>query len=269
LRIIAFGLPLVICKNEDCVENNLFIHTVVKKIIVICLYRVFLGVPAFAATLGASYDADTYYAYQSYSEVRTKTVDLGTFHAGVQILGIDPTYNGHFNFAAVRFDNLSSFTLAEKKYLQLTLKDFKTPQAVDPSYQGPPNYSYLSTGSFQLGIYALSSVFSESQNADLTVWYPANFSSTSKIGEFTMTSAGVYQVDVTSAVDSWISASSTNFGFGLVGISSAPQATTARFYSMESAGFGPALIPEPETSSLFVLALASLLCLRSRRHARN
>lgn len=250
-------------------ENNPVILTVVKKIIVICLYRVFLGVPAFAATLGASYDADTYYAYQSYSEVRTKTVDLGTFHAGVQILGIDPTYNGHFNFAAVRFDNLSSFTLAEKKYLQLTLKDFKTPQAVDPSYQGPPNYSYLSTGSFQLGIYALSSVFSESQNADLTVWYPANFSSTSKIGEFTMTSAGVYQVDVTSAVDSWISASSTNFGFGLVGISSAPQATTARFYSMESAGFGPALIPEPETSSLFVLALASLLCLRSRRHARN
>ena len=240
-----------------------------KKITIISLCYVLFGVPAFAATVGASYDADTYYAYQSYSEVRTKTIDAGTFHAGVQILGVDPTYNGHFNFAGVRFDDLSSFALGDKKYLQLTLKDFKTPQAVDPSYQGPPNYTYLSTGSFQLGIYALSSVFSESQNADLTVWYPANFSSTSKIGEFVMTSAGVYQVDVTSTVNSWITSSSTNFGFGLVGISSAPQATTARFYSMESAGFGPALIPEPGTSSLFVLAMVSLGCLRSRRHARD
>lgn len=240
-----------------------------KKIIVISLYYGFLGIPLFAATVGASYDADTYYAYQSYYEVKTKTVDQGTFHAGVQVLGVDPTYNGHFNFAGVRFDDLSSFVVGEKKYLQLTLKDFKTPQTVDPSYQGPPPYAYLATGSFQLGIYVLSSAFSESQNADLAVWYPANFSDVSKIGSFTMTSAGVYQVDVTSTVDSWISASSTNFGFGLVGTSSTPQATTARFYSMESAGLGPVLIPEPGITSMLVLALASLGCLRSRRHARE
>jgi hypothetical protein len=245
------------------------VHTsAVKKFSVICFSFAIMGFPAYAATVGASYDADTYYAYQSYSEVRTKTIDLGTFHTGVQILGVDPTYNGHFNFSAVRFDNLSSFTLGEKKYLQLTLKDFKTPQAVDPSYQGPPNYSYLSTGSFQLGIFALSSAFSDSQNEDLTVWYPTNFSDSSKIGSFTMTNAGVYQIDVTSTVNSWITSASTNFGFGLVGTSSTPQAATARFYSMESAGFGPALIPEPEINSLVVFAMASLGCLRSRRRVR-
>ena len=256
--------------QKDQLRGEFSQHTfAVKKFSVICLSLALTGFPSYAATVGASYDADTYYAAQTYFEVKTKTVDLGTFHAGVQILGVDPSYNGHFNFAAVRFDDLRSFVLTEKKYLQLTLKDFKTPGAVDPNSQAPPPYTYLATGSFQLGIFALSSVFSESQNEDLTVWYPANFSSTSKIGEFTMASAGVYQIDVTNIVDSWITSPSTNFGFGLVGTSSIPQATTARFYSMESDGYGPALVPEPGTTSLFVLAMASLGCLRSRRPVRD
>ena len=94
-----------------------------------------------AVTVGASYDADTYYFTQTYNEIRTGALNSGTLHVGQHILNTNPTYNGHFNFGAVLFQDLSSFSLGSSKYLQLNVKDFKTPAAVDPNYQGPPLYS--------------------------------------------------------------------------------------------------------------------------------
>ena len=216
------------------------------------------------ATVGANYDADTYYFTQTYNEVRTGALNSGTFHVGQHILNTNPTYNGHFNFGAVLFSDLSSFSLGENKFLQLNVRDFKTPVTVDPGYQGPPVYSYLTTGNFRLALVALQADFTETAvTADLPGWYQTNLYSQPRIAEVVVTTAGIFQLNVTAAVDSWIASPSTNFGFGLIGLDSTPMASTLRFYSMEAAGsLGPVLIPEPATGSLILLAMAGMLLRR-------
>ena len=222
-----------------------------------------------AATLGATYDADTYYFTQTYNEVRTGTLNSGTFHVGQHILNTNPTYDGHFNFGAVFFQDVSSFSLGSSKFLQLNVRDFKTPVSVDPSYQGPPLYSYLTTGNFRLAVVALTASFAETEvTANLPGWYQTNLYSRPRIAELNITTAGIFQADVTATVDNWISTPSTNFGFGLIGLDSTPTASTLRFYSMEAtSGLGPALIPEPGTGSLLLAGLASVLSLRRRFRA--
>ena len=219
-----------------------------------------------AVTVGATYDADTYYFTQTYNEVRTGALNSGTFHVGQHILNTSPTYNGHFNFGAVVFQDLTSFSSPGSKFLQLNVKDFKTPVAVDPGYQGPPQYSYLNTGNFRLAVVTLAADFTETAaTADLPGWYQSNLYARPRLAEIDITSAGVLQVDVTAAVDGWISTPSTNFGFGFVGLDSTPTASTLRFYSMEAAGgVGPVLIPEPGTGTLLLFGLAGAMSMRRR-----
>jgi len=218
-----------------------------------------------AETVSASFDADTYYYTQTYSSARTGTLNSGTFHVGMNILNTNPNYDGHFNFAGIEFSNLSGLSTAGSKFLQLNLKDFKTPGTIVPGYQGPPLYDYLATGSFRLAVVALGSEFSESETAALSTWYQSNLFGRARVAEVTLAQAGQVQIDVTSAVNDWIANPTTNFGFGLVGITSSPLATTARFYSMESSGLGPVLlaIPEPNISSLLWLGIWGIIFLRS------
>jgi hypothetical protein len=221
-----------------------------------------------AETVSASLDADTYYYTQSYSTARTGALNSGTFHVGMNILNTDPNYDGHFNFAGVEFSNLSGLSAAGSKFLQLNLKDFKTPRAIVPGYQGPPQYDYLETGSFRLAVVALGAEFSESETATLSTWYQDNLFGSSRIAEVNLTQAGLVQIDVTSAVNGWILNPTTNFGFGLVGTTSSPLATTARFYSMEAAGnLGPVLIPEPAVGSLLAFGFTVALVNRRRRRS--
>jgi hypothetical protein len=222
-----------------------------------------------AETVSASFDADTYYYTQTYSSARTGALNSGTFHVGMNILNTNPNYDGHFNFAGIEFSNLSGLSAAGSKFLQLNLKDFKTPRAIVPGYQGPPQYDYLATGSFRLAVVALGADFSESQMVDpLSAWYQSNLFGRARVAEVDLTQAGQVQIDVTSAVNDWITNPTTNFGFGLVGITSSPLATTARFYSMEAAGnLGPVLIPEPAVGSL--LAFSSAVALVNRRRRRS
>ena len=221
-----------------------------------------------AEAILASYDADTYYFTQTYNEARTGSLNGGTFHVGMNVLNTNPTYNGHFNFAGVKFSDLSSLSSAGSKFLQLNLKDFKTPGSVDPGYQGPPQYSYLTTGNFNLAVVALGADFSESQTATLSTWYQSNLFGKARLAEVTLSQAGLVSIDVTSAVNDWILNPASNFGFGLVGTTSSPLATTARFYSMEAAGnLGPVLIPEPATGSLLALGCAVGLANRRRRRS--
>ena len=223
-----------------------------------------------AETISASLDADTYYFTQTYNTARTGTLNSGTFHVGMHILNTNPNYDGHFNFAGIKFSNLSGLSTAGSKFLQLNLKDFKTPGAIVPGYQGPPVYDYLTTGSFRLAVVALGAEFSESETATLSTWYQSNLFGRTRVAEVDLTQAGQVQIDVTSAVNDWIAKPTTNFGFGLVGITSSPMATTARFYSLESAGLGPVLqaIPEPSISSLFWMGIVGMmmrhLCFRTR-----
>jgi hypothetical protein len=223
-----------------------------------------------AETISASLDADTYYFTQTYNTARTGTINTGTFHVGMHILNTNPNYDGHFNFAGIEFSNLSGLSTAGSKFLQLNLKDFKTPGAIVPGYQGPPAYDYLATGSFRLAVVALGAEFSESETATLSTWYQSNLFGRTKVAEVDLTQAGEVKIDVTSAVNAWIENPNTNFGFGLVGLTSSPLATTARFYSLESAGLGPVLqvVPEPSISSLFWMGIVGMmmrhLCFRSR-----
>jgi len=218
-----------------------------------------------AETISASFDADTYYYTQTYSTARTGTLNSGTFHVGMNILNTNPNYDGHFNFAGVEFSDLSGLTTESTKLLQINLKDFKTPGAIVPGYQGPPMYDYLSTGSFRLAVVDLGADFSESETATLSTWYQNNLFGRSRIAEVNLTQAGLVQIDVTSTVNEWIINPSANFGFGLVGLTSSPLATTARFYSLEnSSGLGPVLLAIPEPSS-FTLLWVGVGWLVSRR----
>jgi hypothetical protein len=154
------------------------------------------------------------------------------------------------------------------KFLQLNLKDFKTPRAIVPGYLGPPLYDYPTTGSFQLAVVALGAEFSESETADLSTWYQSNLFGRARVAEVDLTQAGQVQIDVTSTVNGWISNPTTNFGFGLVGLTSTPLATTARFYSSEAAGnLGPVLVPEPAVGSLLACGFAVALANRRRRRS--
>jgi len=245
----------------------LILSLMMKLILTLGCLGLGFGSKCVAVTVGASYDADTYYFTQTYNEVRTGSLNAGTFHVGQHILNVNPTYNGHFNFGAVKFNDLSAFGSEPVKLLTLSVKDFKTPVSVDPSYQGPPQYTYLTTGNFRLAIVALTADFSESETtANLASWYDTHLYSRPRIAELIVTQSGIVQVDVTATVDSWISTPAINFGFGLVGLDSTPTASTLRLNSMEAAGnFGPALIPEPASGSLFLLGLASVLAIRRRR----
>lgn len=221
-----------------------------------------------AETISASLDADTYYYTQTYNTARTGSINSGTFHVGMHILNTNPNYDGHFNFAGIKFSNLSGLSIAGSKFLQLNLKDFKTPGAIVPGYQGPPPYDYLATGSFRLAVVALGAEFSESETATLPTWYQSNLFGRARVAEVDLTQAGQVQIDVTSAVNTWITNPTTNFGFGLVGLTSLPLATTARFYSLEAAGnLGPVLIPEPAVGSLLAFGFAMALANRRRRRS--
>jgi hypothetical protein len=220
-----------------------------------------------AETISASFDADTYYHTQTYWTGRT-SIDSGTFHVGVNMLTTGTIYDRHFNFAGIEFSNLSGFSSTGSKFLQLNLKDFKTPKAIVPGYLGPPPYDYLATGSFRLAVVALGAEFSESGTATLSTWYQNNLFGRARVAEVDLTQAGQVQIDVTSAVNDWIKDPTTNFGFGLVGITSSPMATTARFYSLEDAGnLGPVLIPEPAVGTLLACGFAVALANRRRRQS--
>lgn len=236
------------------------------RLVFLFLFGFFAIAESQAANLGASYDADTYYFTQTYNEVRTGALNSGTFHVGQHFLATNPTYDGHFNFGAVLFSDLSSFSAGGAKALALNVKDFKTPAAVVPGYQGPPLYNYLSTGNFRLAVVALTADFAETAiTSDLPGWYQTHLFSRPRIAEVDVTTSGIFQIDVTGVVDGWISAPQTNFGFGLIGVASTPEASTLRIYSMESAGnFGPVLIPEPGSSALFSFGTGILLMFRRR-----
>jgi len=237
--------------------------------LLILLVGLLSGLQAQAANLGASYDADTYYFTQTYNEVRTGALNSGTFHVGQHFLATNPTYDGHFNFGAVRFGDLSYFSAEGPKILSLHVRDFKTPAAVVPGYQGPPLYNYLSTGNFRLAVVALTADFTETAiTADLSAWYQTHLFSRPRIAQIDVTTTGIFQIDVSETVASWISAPETNFGFGLIGLASTPEASTLRLYSMESVGnFGPALIPEPGAGAMLSIGLGALLL--RRRRARS
>lgn len=190
----------------------------------------------------AIFDADEYLYYGTYNSNRTP------LYVGVSDVQTGSPYQNHFNFAAVKFD-LAGFSSGATSYLQLNLMRFRVPGVVDPNYQGPPSYSYFTNGySFNLKVVALDADFSDIDSLgvnDLPQWYQTHLWNRPTIGTMTFNSAGSILLDVSSAVEAWLTNPISNYGFGLVGSSGSAQGLTAQFYSSDYAtdpSKGPALI---------------------------
>jgi len=198
----------------------------------------------------AIYDADEYMYYGIYNSERNP------LYVGVNDLTAGSPYQYHFNFAAVQF-NLAGLSAGGTSYLQLSLMRFRVPGPVVPN--SPPSYTYATSGySFDLKVVALGDAFSEAGNfsdSDLKEWYTNNLWNRPTVGIMNFNSAGLVALDVSSAVDAWLANPASNFGFGLVGVSSDTQGLTAQFYSSEytlSSSNAPALIQAATQNSVLI-----------------
>jgi len=212
-----------------------------------------------SATVGITGDADYYMYYGTYNEVRTP------FYVGVNDLTNGSPYQYHFNVAGITISDISNFQTGDTALLNLNLQRFRVPGAVDPNYQGPPTYSYLTSGvTFTLKVVALTDAFESIQYASSPLdWYKNNLLNQPTIASVDFTEAGWKAIDVTSAFNQWKIGTLSNNGLGLIGTYSSSTGTTAQFYSTESA-FSPYVnvIPEPTVLKYAVTALVVALIIR-------
>ena len=212
-----------------------------------------------AATVGITTDADYYVYYGTYSDTRTP------FYVGVNDITAGSPYQYHFNAAGMSMSDISDFQSGDTALLNINLQRFRVPGAVVPGYQGPPSYSYLTSGvTFTLKVVALTDAFDNIQYASSPLdWYKNNLLNQPTIASVDFTEAGWKSIDVTAAFAQWNAGTLVNNGLGLVGTYSSTTGTTAQFYSTESA-FSPYvnIIPEPEVFKYIVCIVVMLLILR-------
>jgi len=228
-----------------------------KKIILslLCL----LPLACNSATVSITNDADYYMYYGTYSDTRTP------FYVGVNDLTAGSPYQYHFNVAGIEMSDVSNFQPGDSALLYLDLQRFRVPGVVVPGYQGPPSYSYYTSGvTFTLKVVALTDSFDNIQYASSPLdWYKNNLLNQPTVASVDFTEAGWKAIDVTSAFNQWKSGSLSNNGLGLIGTYSSTAGTTAQFYSEESA-FSPYvnIIPEPNIFKYIVSALVVALIIR-------
>jgi hypothetical protein len=212
-----------------------------------------------SATVGITSDADYYMYYGTYSDTRTP------FYVGVNDLTAGSPYQYHFNVAGIEMSDISSFQTGNTALLYLDLQRFRVPGVVDPSYQGPPSYSYLTSGiTFTLKAVALTDSFDNIQYASSPLdWYKNNLLNQPTVASVDFTEAEWKAIDVTSAFNQWKAGSLSNNGLGLIGTYSSTAGTTAQFYSSESS-FSPYvnIIPEPNIFKYLASALVIGLIIR-------
>jgi hypothetical protein len=212
-----------------------------------------------SATVGITNDADYYMYYGTYSDMRTP------FYIGVNDITTGSPYQYHFNVAGIEMSDISNFQSGDTALLYLDLQRFRVPGVVVPGYQGPPSYSYLTSGvTFTLKVVALTDSFDNIQYASSPLdWYKNNLLNQPTIASVDFTEAGWKAINVTSAFNQWKTGSLSNNGLGLIGTSSSIQGTTAQFYSIEST-FGPYvnIIPEPAIFKYIASALVIGLIIR-------
>lgn len=226
-----------------------------KTLALLCL----LPLASHAATVAVTSDADYYVYYGTYTDARTP------LYVGVTDVAIGSPYQYHFNVAGVEMFDISNFQAGDTALLNLNLQRFRVPGVVDPSYQGPPSYSYLTSGTtFTLKVVALADTFNNIQYASSPLdWYNTNLLNQPTIASVDFTEAGWKSIDVTGAFNQWSAGTLTNNGFGLIGTYSSTAGTTAQFYSTESA-FSPYvnIVPEPNAFEYIVSAFVIALIIR-------
>jgi len=212
-----------------------------------------------SATVGITSDADYYMYYGSYNDTRTP------FYVGVNDITAGSPYQYHFNVAGIEMSDISNFQTGNTALLYLDLQRFRVPGVVIPGYQGPPSYSYLTSGvTFTLRVVALTDSFDNIQYASSPLdWYNSNLLNQPTVASVDFTEAGWKAIDVTSAFNQWKTGPLSNNGLGLIGTYSSTAGTTAQFYSSESS-FSPYvnIIPEPDVFKYIASALVIALIIR-------
>jgi len=160
---------------------------------------------------------------------------------------------------------ISNFQTENTALLYLDLQRFRVPGVVIPGYQGPPSYSYLTSGvTFTLKVVALTDSFDNIQYSSSPLdWYNNNLLNQPTVASVDFTEAGWKAIDVTGAFNQWKTGSLSNNGLGLIGTYSSTAGTTAQFYSSESS-FSPYvnIIPEPDAFKYIASAIFIALIIR-------
>lgn len=225
-----------------------------KKILAILLSSI-LTASTYAVNLAVSSDADYYMFYGTFNSTRTP------LYIGVNEQTAGSPYQYHFNVAGIEINDISGFNIGNTGLLKLNLQRFRVPVAVDPNYQGPPSYQFLTSGvTFTIKAVALTDTFSNIETAaDPLAWYNTNLLNRPALDTVTFNQAGEIVFDITDALEQWKIDPLTNFGIGLVGTYSSTQGTTAQFYSLEyttdlSKLPSVGVIPEPKIVELLLAA---------------
>lgn len=212
-----------------------------------------------ASTTVITKDADYYLYFGTYNALRTP------LFVGVHDVQVGSPYRYHFNFGNIEIGSISTFNSGDTGLLKLNLQRFRVPGIVDPGYQGPPTYTFATSGiTFSLKVIALTTNFlSIEESSDPINWYLENIYNKPAIDEVTFSSAGEIQFNITSALIQWRDNPELNYGLGLIGTYSSLPGTTAQFYSLESAdsGLHPSvhIIPEPTVFEYIILISFVLL----------
>lgn len=215
------------------------------------------------ANVAVSDDADYYLYFGTYNSTRTP------LFVGLNDQAINSPYRYHFNVAGIEINNITSFSVGDTGLLRLNLQRFRVPVAVDPSYQGPPSYQFLTNGvSFTIKAVALTDSFANIETAnDPLAWYNDNLLNRPALDTVTFDQAGNVVFNITPALNAWKINPLSNYGIGLVGVASSIQGTTAQFYSLEyttdlSKLPTVSIIPEPTVFELIIAFIFIVLILR-------
>ena len=212
-----------------------------------------LTLKSYAVNLAVSTDADYYMYYGTFNSTRTP------LYIGINEQTAGNPYQYHFNAAGIEINDISNFNIGNTGLLKLNLQRFRVPGAVDPNYQGPPSYSYLTSGvTFTIKAVALTDYFSNIETAsDPLAWYNTNLLNRPALDTVTLNQAGEVSFNITSALNEWKIDPLKNFGIGLIGTYSSTTGTTAQFYSLEYTSDlsklpTVSIIPEPKIIELFL-----------------
>lgn len=231
-----------------------------KKLLALLLSSI-LTASSYAVNLTVSTDADYYLYYGTYNSTRTP------LFIGVNEQTAGNPYQYHFNTAGIEINDLTGFNIGDTGLLKLNLQRFRVPGTVVPGYQGPPTYSYLTSGvTFTIKAVALTDSFENIETAsDPLAWYNNNLLNQPALDTVTFNQAGEVSFNITSALNQWKVDPLSNRGIGLIGTYSSVEGTTAQFYSLDYTTDLSKLpyvhvIPEPRILE-FLLATAFVLIL--------
>ena len=151
-----------------------------------------------------SFDADSYIFFGT-SNVFTPEVSVG-----LKLSGEDAP---HFNFGVIAFDDFSAFGPADNKYLRFEIDAYAITEVVDQF----PTIELTTDGQATLKLVALEMPYADYLAAsDKLDWFDTTIGDKPAVATADVNGAGVFDVNVTDAVNDWIGGGVANFGFGLV-----------------------------------------------------